>query len=111
MRDGRYAFDPSKLGEAHAACRAKFEAALKDDSVQYIVVDNTNIQLEHVMQYVDRARGHADIIVESLITKDAEAVALCFKRNPHGVPRAVVVGQAVSFQPLPPERALHAARD
>jgi uridine kinase len=39
---GNYNWDASKLSYAHALCRDKFDEALKDDTINNIVIANVN---------------------------------------------------------------------
>lgn len=54
-KDGNYNFDPAKLGQAHKACQAKFDDALKDDIITNIVIANTNTKPSDYKYYVDKA--------------------------------------------------------
>lgn len=51
---GEYAFDASRLGEAHAQCMARFLRAIRM-GVQRIIVDNTNVRRWEYDNYVEIA--------------------------------------------------------
>ena len=95
--DGVYHFDPTQLGEAHAACMRWFIGAI-DDGCETIVVDNTCMRLYEVAPYslVARAYGY-DVEVYHVICQIDTAV----KRGQHSVPRLGVVRQFNSYEPLP----------
>lgn len=56
--NGNYNFDPHKLKDAHAYCRAEFDEALNNDFGFYrnIVVANTNTKESDWKYYEDRAK-------------------------------------------------------
>lgn len=104
MKDGEYVFDPSKLGEAHAACFNRFWVAAESRlwpraTVQQVYVDNTNIRLHEMAPYVAvgklfRYRIHFHLFDCSI----EESVA----RNTHGVPEETIRRMAKSMEkPLP----------
>ena len=51
---GTYAFDPSRIADAHASCKANFAGALQA-GVELVVVDNTNTCLWEFQPYVQSA--------------------------------------------------------
>jgi predicted kinase len=54
-KQGNYNFDPTKLGQAHKACQAKFDEAIKDEVITNIVIANTNTKPSDYKYYVDKA--------------------------------------------------------
>jgi len=54
MKEGKYAFDPTKIAEAHAWNQSRVKDALSR-GVSPVVVDNTNIMLAHVQPYLEMA--------------------------------------------------------
>lgn len=54
-KEGNYNFDVAKMGQAHKACQAKFDDALKDDIITNIVIANTNTKPSDYKYYVDKA--------------------------------------------------------
>src|SRR5688572_836510 len=55
--NGKYNFLPTMLGFAHIWNQKRVLNAMKDQ-ITYIVVDNTNIKLEHAKPYFDLAANH-----------------------------------------------------
>ena len=51
---GTYAFDPSRIADAHASCKANFAGALQA-GVELVVLDNTNTCLWEFEPYVQSA--------------------------------------------------------
>ncbi|ETV98563.1 hypothetical protein H310_08687 [Aphanomyces invadans] len=81
---GVYTFDKSKLDMAHAHCQDQFDQALEDSTVNIVVVDNTNVELRHLLPYVDRARAaNRPVHVLEFETSDAAA---CIRRSIHDIP-------------------------
>ena len=80
---GTYQFDKTKLGSAHKTAQNDFIKALDDDSIENIVVDNTNTKLSSMRPYVMEAnlRGYPVTIV--VVLADPEVAAA---RNLHKVP-------------------------
>lgn len=54
-KQGNYNFDPTKLGQGHKACQAKFDEAIKDQVITNIVIANTNTKPSDYKYYVDKA--------------------------------------------------------
>lgn len=52
---GKYNFDATKLGEAHAYCRKIFEDAL-EAGTEVVICSNTNTTQKEYSFYVDKAR-------------------------------------------------------
>ena len=50
--DNKYNFDPSKLGQAHAACFREYIHALTNLGDTLVVVDNTNTTESEISPYV-----------------------------------------------------------
>jgi predicted kinase len=57
MKDGEYRFDPSRLGEYHAANVKRVETAMGDEC-PCVIVDNTNTQSWEMKPYVELAMEH-----------------------------------------------------
>ena len=85
MNNGKYEFDPSKIGTAHNWCLDLFLRAVRDFDV---VVDNTNIEIWEFAPYyrVAEAVGRPVQIVEMVCDPEIAAA-----RNIHGVSRRVVI--------------------
>ncbi len=90
MQDGKYNFDPIKLGRAHSACQAKFLEYVKEDK-PLIVVDNTNTTNRERRFYVDVAKHWGYKVMVDVLDAD---LGDCAARNIHGVSREVVDKQA-----------------
>ncbi len=92
--DGKYVFDPKKLGEAHLSCWRKTHEALMQGA-PCVVVDNTHTTMWEMSPYVQmgKALGY-DVLIVRMDTDPA----LCAKRNVHGVPEKKVMEMAQRFQ-------------
>ena len=77
---GNYNFDATKLGLAHGACREKFDIALSDESVQNIVIANTNVKPQDYQYYVDRAEKAGLRVFHVVLEKRHDG------KNTHNVP-------------------------
>jgi predicted kinase len=97
---GKYCFDPSKIGEAHAACFRRYILLLQTIKPELVIVDNTNTSEVEIAPYMLGAAAfeyEAKVVTVSCDPKVAAA------RNTHGVPEEVVLKMNVSLQkPLPP---------
>lgn len=89
MKDGEYIFDPSKIGQAHAACFQKYLVLLAraeelEEIFSSIVVDNTNLQKWEISPYILAAAAHGieDVEILNFHCSVEESIA----RNVHGVP-------------------------
>ena len=51
MKDGKYIFDATKLGNAHGACFYKFKNEI--NSGKNVIVDNTNLTYKEVSKYLE----------------------------------------------------------
>jgi hypothetical protein len=92
--EGNYAFDPTRLGECHNKCLAKFLLLLEeasgssDPSLALIVVDNTNTTLWEASPYIQLALtlGH-EVKVTTLLCDPRVA----FNRCIHGTPAHAIM--------------------
>jgi hypothetical protein len=115
QEEGKYNFDPTKLGAAHASCFRRFINACLDGWL-LIIVDNTNTTSEEIAPYVlgAEAFGYAVEIVTMLerpISHDApydnmtyDMLDACARRNTHGVPLNTILKQheRITNRCLPP---------
>jgi hypothetical protein len=102
MKDGKYQFNASEIGKAHAWNQKRAFEAIKNH-VDNIIIDNTNTQAWEAKPYVEAAlkEGYRIEIIESsspwwrkfrlhgktMSPAEREEVAQeCAKRNKHGVP-------------------------
>jgi predicted ABC-type ATPase len=97
--DGQYNFDPSKLGQAHAACFSKFLDGVKHD--RDIVVDNTHCEEWEYRNYVKVGlmMGYTVTIYQNE-PKSKEKIVEYAKRNTHNVPLQTVMMQFAKFDPV-----------
>lgn len=111
IRDGEYYFDPSKIGQAHAQCFAKFiEAMISHDDNPLIFVDNTNTTNEEIAPYMLGAAAfgyEAEIITMAMpreYNNSSEYISQCSARNSHGASEEEVIKQAgrIANRILPP---------
>jgi len=89
LKNGVYAFDPSQLSQAHAACLRAYLQHLQDDDMDLdcLWVDNTNCTSTEVAPYAALADAYGVPWQLIVVHVDfAKAVA----RNQHGVPAKVV---------------------
>ena len=107
MKNGEYKFDPSKLGEAHGECLAKFRALVKAGA-ETIIVDNTNTQWWEIRPYYETFFGPQKVTFEfvefappSIADEANKFAALCAARNKHGVSVEIVKKQIARWEPLP----------
>lgn len=97
---GTYAFDPSKLSEAHGKCFRNFIMALWTGK-DVVIVDNTNTTTAEVAPYMAAAAAWGYEAEIRRIECDPEVAAA---RNIHGVSSAGVNAMAerlAAFQPMP----------
>ena len=80
---GEYVFDPSLLGEHHAANLEAFTRSC-EKGVGTVICDNTNILLEHYDPYVEVAEENGYSV--RIITVDGVTPEEAFELNTHGVP-------------------------
>jgi predicted kinase len=84
MVEGEYRFDRNLLPEAHKTCRQNVEEALK--AGLNVIVDNTNVRLWQMQDYIDVARRYkATIAYVDLFDGGCTDEELA-SRNVHGVP-------------------------
>ncbi len=82
MKDGRYVFDWRLLKRAHKACLREFLDACFRGFSGRIIVDNTNIEMVHILPYVSIAEVFDRPVRIITLEADPEAAA---KRHVHGV--------------------------
>lgn len=82
---GKYEFDSAKLSQAHSAC-LKYYIKYMQDGVHFVVVDNTNCNVEEIAPYyaIAQAYGYA-VKVLALVCRN-NLVDKILSRNIHGVP-------------------------
>ena len=86
--EGNYNFDPSKLGEAHAACNANTLKGLQDGT--NCIVSNTFTQRWEMEPYLEMAKANGfSVNIIDLYDGDCSDEQLA-ERNTHGVPLAAI---------------------
>jgi predicted kinase len=97
-----YAFNPKRLGEAHAWNQDRFRNDLAKGDCDVLIVDNTNIKAWEARPYVEAAVAAGASIV----------FVRCTGRfaNVHGVPPTVVERQLAGMQELSIAACLAAER-
>lgn len=91
-KNGKYDFDPTKLGEAHKQCQNKFDAALQDPRVKNIVVANTNVKPSDYNYYADKAKKAGAQVMFVVLEKRHD------NPNVHSVPDLVLQRQHDSLK-------------
>ena len=98
MVDGEYQFDPTRIGQAHSFCLAKFIDAVKR-GVPEIVVDNTNVHQWEFVNYKAIANlGNYEIEIVDVRVDTIDQLRTCIERNSHGVPADIVSRMAVEME-------------
>ena len=90
IEDGRYEFDPTKVGEAHEWNQRRTDEALRTGKHQ-VVVDNTNTRAYEIRPYAESAMdcGYSIILVEP-DTPHKWDVEKLLELNSHNVPREMI---------------------
>lgn len=92
MKNGKYEFDKTKIGQAHAECLKKFVVMVAQGGAAMfhadtIVVDNTNINATEIAPYAALALAYGWEL--EIITLDVDP-AISAARNVHEVPASTV---------------------
>lgn len=103
-KDGRYEFDRTKLGLAHADCYARFLAVLQRPlGARIVLVDNTNTEAWHAAPYILAAQAHG-LPYRIVELDDDVSVGTLARRNVHGVDERTICRQAAQIlKKLPSE--------
>jgi uridine kinase len=91
-QDGKYNFDPTKLGEAHKQSMNRFDQALMNPAVKNIVVANTNVKPTDYRYYVDKANEAGVKVIYVVLEKRHD------NPNVHSVPDHVLQRQHDSLK-------------
>ena len=82
MKEGKYSFEPDKIGLAHQECfRSFIYAIMKDEAT--IIVDNTNLHASEISPYYLAAESYGYEVEVLRIDCDPDSA---FKRQQHEVP-------------------------
>ena len=85
--EGKYNFDPTKLGVAHNKCQQKFVRALEDE-IELIIVANTNAEEKHLNFYTKIAQEFGYQLFSIVVEKRFEG-----GNNNHNVPESNLIKQ------------------
>ena len=104
-RDGKYQFDPRKLGQAHVWCQTKVIEALMNKEADYdtVIVSNTSTTISEVETYIEIA-NRANVVCEIIRTPGPWNVDELLDQNKHNVPRVVLQRQVVRYTSVATER-------
>ena len=102
LGNGTYAFDRTKISDAHKYCYRKFCKAVSDNT-DLIIVDNTNLSAWEFSSYKQHAESHDPSYTVSIneVAVDQQAA---FKRQQHDVPEHIHRGMHDRFktESIPP---------
>ena len=96
MVDGEYQFDIKLAGERHEQNYQNFLGSL-EKGVPVVIVDNTNVKVQHYAAYVEAAQAadYARVFVE--VAHPSLEVAV--ERNTHGVSEEIVNQMILDWEP------------
>jgi predicted kinase len=98
MVDGRYEFDPARLGKAHQACIMSADRSMAN-GYALVVIDNTNIKKEHYLPYIKMAEKYGyTVTVRTIGSVDPSVVSTYHKRQVHGVPEETIRRMAETWE-------------
>jgi len=86
-KEGRYDFDATKIGQAHASCRKAFDEALINPVVHNIVVANTNTKPSDYEYYVKEGEKVGARITYVILERRHD------NKNDHNIPEHVLERQ------------------
>jgi len=86
--DGRYRFDPERLGEAHGWNLDRTRRMLSDG--RSVVVDNCNTKGEHMAPYVELATEYGAEVEKRVAPLNGEELDFLFYNNGHNVPYHII---------------------
>lgn len=90
---GNYNFDASLLGQAHADCRRRFQAAFDGAHYRVLIVDNTNTTEKEYQYY---CQGDFTLLTVGLVNENA--IATYSERGLHDVPVGTYAKMVSRFQ-------------
>ena len=107
-KDGNYDFKPWKLTNAHIFCRLKFIKALfyVNKPYKHIVVDNTNIELEHMAEYILLAKAsNYHLFINEIPATDGSGkpltnTELAARAIKHGLDEGKIAQMRAKFKPF-----------
>ncbi len=89
--EGNYNFNAELLGVAHAKCKEKFDKALEDDTVEYVVVANTNTLPREFNYYINKAEEKGYMVFSLIIERRHN------NKNNHNCPDEAIGRQAINI--------------
>lgn len=97
-KQGKYVFNPKKLGAAHGQCKARAKEAM-GRGVPLVVLDNTNTQRWEFQPYIDMADEYGyEVEIIRVGDFDPASLELYAKRNSHGVPLEAIKRMASRWE-------------
>lgn len=97
IENGVYTFDKDKIDTAHKSNFERFKKAI-EDSVPYIIVDNTNIKSFHYRHYLDYAQRHNYLVLITILPHNDLSDRELEERNIHGVTRNTIRKMRADFE-------------
>ena len=107
--DGNYNFDGSKLWLAHKKCQDKFLKSLQKQT-PFIIVDNTNIQLQNFHFYLKHAQQHNQTVMLCHVQYNISPNH-CAIVNQHNVPIASIVKMNNNYEPAQADILVNSATE
>jgi predicted kinase len=95
MQNGKYVFDPSKLGDYHGRNLAAFEESIRKGN-PVVIVDNTATKPWEVEKYIKHAKAHGYKV--GFLNFHPTDPHIHFKRNTHGVPLEALQRMRTGFK-------------
>ncbi|CAJ0584011.1 unnamed protein product, partial [Mesorhabditis spiculigera] len=100
-REGNYRFDKNRLQDYHAGNQRRARHSL-EKGVKLVMIDNTNIKLDHLRPYITMALQHFyEIYFLTPSTEWAWKLRECAKRNRHRVSQDAIISMKNGFEELP----------
>lgn len=100
MEDGKYCFDPAKLGLAHSQNLFRFIECCRNE-YPLVICDNTNTRMAELAPYVAVAEAYGYSTEIHILQRDLDMAII---QNKHGVPRNTIIAmqERINSLELPP---------
>lgn len=96
---GEYKFDIKQIAVAHSTCMNKFIDSIYNDSIDTIIIDNTNIRHYEMVNYYFLAKMNNCIVnIRCFVADSVNDVKKCIERNVHGVPAETILTMALNHE-------------
>lgn len=116
---GEYEFDKEQLPLAHTACQEDCKKLMTEVRATYIIIDNTNMKLEHYAPYMTMAQEHGYTQI-SMVPPDMQKLLVYYniedrdwykcegaqalieefsRRNKHNVTKEIIEHQCSMYEP------------